>query len=518
MADPISILSVVDLCFKYGTRLVQLCTAAAHAKDDVKERSLRVETFWMRTEVQLNVVRGIASELSEKHRVNQHATIAMLATKLEIAINSVESTIKSHPVGNQKLQIHRWKYAFTKEKIDRAIEDLKDWQALFDPSWFLIMKLANHHQVDVGLEKSRKYAAIDFNDPIPPAQALRTALNPTVTNAASVCLRSEALISINPQDIPFCSAQVGQRPENGQSLILERIEPLPGANVGDMKKDIRDLARRLNASDAIEFGLLSCKGYIQHKPDSSQSTPDAFTIIFRMPEQHLPHRSLRGCFQDMNHTHSLSDRFKLANELAKAVHSVHLFGFVHKNIRPETILLLGGDESSIGSAFLIGFDSFRMASGRTLRKGEASWERCLYQHPDRIGTISPKDYIMQHDIYSLGVCLLELGLWESFVSYNELSSSNDNALSPTRASILGTGRGLYFQKHLLFLAKGELRKRMGTKYSDVVVTCLTCLDAENVDFGDEGDFEDVDGIEVGVRYIEKVCFFNPNVMPFKIDL
>lgn len=466
----------------------------------------------MRTELQLNVVRGIASELSEKHRMIQHARIAMLGTKLKIAINNVESTIKSHPVGDQELEVHRWKYALMKEKIDRTIEDLKEWQSLFDPSWYLIMKLADS-QIDDGLRKNRRSSAMKFQDPIPPAQSLRAALHPTDGHAPSVRLSSDSLISINPQEIPFCSAQVGRRPDNGQSLIVERIEPLPGANVGDMKKDIRDLARRLAGSDTVEFGLLSCKGYIHHrKDDCSQSTPDAFTIIFRMPAQHLPPRSLRGCFQDMNHSHSLSDRFKLANELAKAVHFVHLFGFVHKNIRPETILLLASDEFSIGSAFLIGFDSFRMASGRTLRKDEASWERCLYQHPDRIGTIS-KDYIMQHDIYSLGVCLLELGLWESFVSYDELTpASNDNAPTPARAPILGTGGGVYFQKHLLFLAQGELRKRMGTRYSDVVVTCLTCLDAKNVDFGEKADFEDADGIEVGVRYIEKVCFFNPNIM------
>lgn len=83
-----------------------------------------------------------------------------------------------------------------------------------------------------------------------------------------------------------------------------------------------------------------------------------------------------------------------------------------------------------------------MASGRTLRKGEASWERCLYQHPDRIGSIS-KDYIMQHDIYSLGVCLLELGLWETFVSYDRLTlASNDNTPTSARAPILGTGGGV----------------------------------------------------------------------------
>ncbi|CAG7947060.1 unnamed protein product [Penicillium nalgiovense] len=505
MADPISIISAVDLCFKYGTKLVHLCSALAHAKDDIAERSLRVNNYWMRAEVQLNVVRDIAHELSEKHRMIQHATIAMLATKLEIATNKIESAIKTHPIGDQGLEVYRWKYALTKEKIDGTIEDLKEWQSLFDPSWYLIMRMTSD-RVNFGLTTNRKSSAMDFRDPIPAAQFLRTALNPTGMNAQSVRLTADSLISIDPQEIPFCSAQVGKRPENGQSLILERIEPLPGANVGDIKKDIRDLARRLSGSDAMEFGLLSCKGYIHHRrTDSSQSTPDAFTIIFRMPTQHIEPRSLRACFQDMKHSHSLSDRFKLANELAKAVHSVHLFGFVHKNIRPETILLMGSDESSIGSAFLIGFESFRVASGKTLRKGEASWERCLYQHPDRIGAISSSDYIMQHDIYSLGVCLLELGLWESFLSYDKSSPASHGIDStPTRAPILGSGRGIYFQEHLLFLAKGELRKRMGTRYSDVVVTCLTCLDANNIDFGDEMDFEDADGIEVGVRYIEKV--------------
>jgi len=45
---------------------------------------------------------------------------------------------------------------------------------------------------------------------------------------------------------------------------------------------------------------------------------------------------------------------------------------------------------------------------------------------------------------------------------------------------------------------------MGTKYGRVVETCLTCLDQDNADFGDEKEFQDVDGIAVGARYIEKV--------------
>ena len=46
---------------------------------------------------------------------------------------------------------------------------------------------------------------------------------------------------------------------------------------------------------------------------------------------------------------------------------------------------------------------------------------------------------------------------------------------------------------------------MGERYEEIVVNCLTCLDKDNADFGDQRDFEDADGVVVGARYIEKVC-------------
>lgn len=46
---------------------------------------------------------------------------------------------------------------------------------------------------------------------------------------------------------------------------------------------------------------------------------------------------------------------------------------------------------------------------------------------------------------------------------------------------------------------------MGERYTAVVVTCLTCLDDDNVDFADhDADMKDEDGILIGVKYIEKV--------------
>lgn len=115
---------------------------------------------------------------------------------------------------------------------------------------------------------------------------------------------------------------------------------------------------------------------------------------------------------------------------------------------------------------------------------------------------------MQHDIYSLGVCLLEIGLWEHLVIYkNKDTALPGNGACPlaSPASFLQDSGDSYLSKdQLLALARGKLQRRIGTRYSDAVVTCLTYLDLENEDFGDEADFQDADGIEVGVRYIEKV--------------
>ncbi|KAI8624402.1 hypothetical protein F5Y19DRAFT_491032 [Xylariaceae sp. FL1651] len=132
-------------------------------------------------------------------------------------------------------------------------------------------------------------------------------------------------------------------------------------------------------------------------------------------------------------------RRRSTRSLARSVSYVHSFKFVHKNVRPETILIVSDD------------------------------------------------YNMQHDIYSLGVCLLEIGLWETFVEYD-----GGDARSPS------------MKDNLVTLTRDALPKVMGIEYANVVETCLTCLDAENDDFNDPNEFRDLEGVSVGIRYIEKV--------------
>lgn len=81
---------------------------------------------------------------------------------------------------------------------------------------------------------------------------------------------------------------------------------------------------------------------------------------------------------------------------------------------------------------------------------------------------------MQHDIYSLGVCLLEIGLWDSLVIPSD---------GPRPSSSLDIG-GLISQKNsskaawdikkvLTDLASSSLPSAMGATYTYVVLLCLS---------------------------------------------
>ncbi|KAH8693007.1 hypothetical protein BGW36DRAFT_410172, partial [Talaromyces proteolyticus] len=512
MVDPFSIISTLDICFKYGSMLVELCSAFKNATSKIIELVLRLKNYWIRAQVQLKIVKSIAHTLDDEHRKIQQETLDLLASKLKIAVQSIESVTKSKDSDDESVtvRVKRWKYALFQQKIESAIQDLELWQQMFDPSWYLIIKAATP-QIDTELKIYKQTIPADGQAPIVSARSLRSALAPTSTHQPPIFLPETGLDSIQLDSIPLCTAKFGRRDEDiSKALVVERIHRFPETDIRQLEKDVRDLARKLAHSSPLEFGLLNCKGVIKHfEQDAYPTGPSAFTFVFRMPPRLSQPRSLRSLLQNTKPPDSLSDRFRLANELARAISYVHTFGFVHKNIRPETVLLLRSEDASIGSMFLIGFDSFRSAEGKTLRKGDLAWERCLYQHPGRIGPTAREDYIMQHDIYSLGVCLLELGLWESFVLYSEkdLGLSDGQVLTTrtTPAPSLRSDRSSsLYQDRLLSLARGELRTIMGTRYSEVVVTCLTCLDPGNVDFGDESEFQDEDGIQVGVRYIEKV--------------
>ncbi|KAL1862614.1 hypothetical protein Daus18300_008411 [Diaporthe australafricana] len=522
----LAVVGAVDLGYKWGEQIVQLCSSLKRAPKEIFERVVRVEACWVRISSQLEFSRQTANLMDENHCALHHRTLNVLLDKLKAVHRELgglrdaegrelqaESFSTSRPSGANSIATgKRIKYALKKTRIDGAIEELETWQGVFDISWLLILRIANG-DVDKALAGS---STSSISTSMPPTKRLRAVIRKTpATSAESVFLRDSEIDKATIVSLPFSDASVAER--KGQLLILDHIKCAePAART--VTKDVRRLAQSMRdaATGADSFGWLKCKGVVREvlRPEGGPRITD-LTMVFKVPSGYARPTSLReALLTGETCLGSLSDKVKLAKDLARAVSYMHVFGFVHKNIRPETVLLLRGDNAPSSCSawlktplplFLVGFEKFRSEDGNTYRAGDDEWAKSLYRHPRRQGLNPIDSYVMQHDIYSLGVCLLEIGLWVSFVEYDLGEKEATDGSHPLAGAVADSlARPSDIRASLLALAENLLPRLMGSKYFEVVKTCLTCLDEENEDFSNEDEFSDEDGIVVGLRYVEKV--------------
>jgi serine/threonine protein kinase len=240
------------------------------------------------------------------------------------------------------------------------------------------------------------------------------------------------------KQIPNTTAQTGYATQ--QFVIIDSLHIAKDNNIEVATKSARDIARILANVDPNIFSLLTCQGLIRVFDSSNHVT--GFEFIFTVPTALERPRSLRTFLLDANHEYPLDVRFRLARLLARSVSFLHSSQIVHKNITPETVVLLLDSSTGLETPFLIGFEKFRRAEDRTYMSGDAFWEKNLYRHPKRQGEYPEEAYKMQHDIYSLGVCLLEIGLGASFVRFEATSTQYVNPHAPNCLLIICCSSGL----------------------------------------------------------------------------
>lgn len=184
---------------------------------------------------------------------------------------------------------------------------------------------------------------------------------------------------------------------------------------------------------------------------------------------------------------------------------LHSASFVHKNIRPETVLT-----TDSGASYLVGFSRFRPAAGYTYMLGDTLWNQNLYRHPTRQGMVPEEMYNMHHDVYSLGVCLLEIGVWTSFVQY-AIGPDGKEAILPGLHEIAAVPqmrderkRAFELKRVLTGVASERLPNSMGDRYCEVVLACLTCLEKGSGVAQSNALSDDDDGVVMGVQYIQNV--------------
>ncbi|KAG6357370.1 hypothetical protein INS49_013247 [Diaporthe citri] len=274
-------------------------------------------------------------------------------------------------------------------------------------------------------------------------------------------------------------------------------------------------------------GVLRCLGY-HLKPDQE--------LIFELPDGADNPQTLQTIIaSDQGHSHHPLDfRFRLCRQLAEAVLGVCSVGLVHKNIRTDTILIVQRQAQSNASHILdkIGFGDMFLTDWHLLRshdglttgassRDQEDWTKDMYRHPGRQGLQKLEErYNIGHDIYSLGVCLLEIGLWSVFVEgrtadgrprvsgFFRAAAKLDSDPDPEAKlqSILRTPEAI--RNVLILLAQQQLPSRMGLSFTRLVVSCLKGLDFPS-GFGAEVKFREMNKTEQAVAFKNVVLsYFN----------
>ncbi|KAL9120190.1 MAG: hypothetical protein Q9187_003256 [Circinaria calcarea] len=224
---------------------------------------------------------------------------------------------------------------------------------------------------------------------------------------------------------------------------------------------IQAIAKNFNVSEKLEdFRVLHCAAYF-HDPSNTR-----FGLVFDFPrsssssaEHRLDFVTLRSLL-DKPEKPVLGDRFKLAHALAVSVLKIHKVGWLHKNISSTNVAFFPPHGSSpVDSAkrpYIIGFSHSRPSEPFSETEGPLQGSDLRdYQHPDYL-----KNYLKFHavfDYYSLGLTLLEIGLWRSISAMIK-----NRKLSPEEV-----------RTHLLEKRVPRLKEYMGVRFSEVVKVCLT---------------------------------------------
>ena len=257
-------------------------------------------------------------------------------------------------------------------------------------------------------------------------------------------------------------------PNKTQNVLIEWRQYRPdwdGPQCEELFGRVESLARLMvSLGKDRTAGILDCMGYVHHAHEHQ------FGFVYSFPDgvakrQSVPMRptSLAKVIYDNTANIKqprplLGDIFKLANNVAITLSHVHEASWLHKNISSSNIVFFEVNEDLglppfIETPWIIGFSHSRPDDDKTFTQPPP--ERNFYQHPEY--AMHKTRFMRLHDYYSLGIVLLEIGLWRTISSfgnrYTNLPAWN-------------------LSRKLLEDVVPQLGEHVGASYRDAVHFCL----------------------------------------------
>lgn len=231
---------------------------------------------------------------------------------------------------------------------------------------------------------------------------------------------------------------------------------------------VHQLASLLASAGSHDLRTLPLKGFID-QPDQQRH---AFVFHFPPDVGQAEPISLHSIIDshDPSDRLSLSSRFKISQIVANSVGVFHAAGWVHKSIHSKSIVFFQHRTSTslaVDSPYLVNFEYSRPESAMTLLRSDNADELNLYLHPDRQMGGARIAFQKVHDLYALGVVLLEIAVWRTARDiFKEASSHLEPGSKMTDRDRI--------QKLFIKVAQTSIPHRMGNSYLKAVLACLHC--------------------------------------------
>jgi hypothetical protein len=229
-------------------------------------------------------------------------------------------------------------------------------------------------------------------------------------------------------------------------------------SVGERATRMQLVAEGFHQSQELpELRVPKCIGFIPMK--------NAFGFLYPFPDaMEVPNTLLALLNVKPRFVPALEARIQLANKLVSCIAGLHSVGWLHRNLNSNNIIFFTrqdySTEETIENPWLVGLTRARPDSDHWHSEGPDDTRLVDYCHPEYAVS---RRFQVAYDYYSLGIVLLEMGLWRS------VGSITSKWPTATPKAIRTTLMEKYVK---------ELRSQMGSAYYRAVLSCIDgCLAA-----------------------------------------
>ena len=266
----------------------------------------------------------------------------------------------------------------------------------------------------------------------------------------------------------FHSHFLSSTKDDGFQVLVEKMVYSASweTRTNELLKRISDIASLRTCVTSSVFPVLQCRGYYHDSSrlelglvyDFPSESQDAKPMSLKDVMEHGSSRTKKP---------SLTNKFRLASVLTSSILGLHKAGWLHKNICSFNIIFFPKDAAnpspSINAPYIIGFNYSRSNKETAFTDGPNEIRK--YHHPVYIRNSRSvvqesedprKRFREEFEYYSLGLVLLEIGLWTPL---STIIKKIPGSPEDVRVQLLGTHISL-------------LKTYMGDAYAEAVKVCL----------------------------------------------